>query len=52
MIWLTVASKNWRGTKMLDAVIEKQSLALMKIWCGEANPAEIAKAAMEASIEP
>jgi hypothetical protein len=35
--------------KMLDAVIEKQSLALLKIFCGEANPVQIAKDAMEAS---
>ena len=38
--------------KLLNAVIEKQSLALMKIRCGEANPAEIATAAMEVSAEP
>jgi uncharacterized protein with PIN domain len=35
--------------RMLNAVIEKQALALMKIRTGAANPVQIAKEAMNAS---
>lgn len=41
-----------KRNKMLNAVIEKQSLALMKIWMGEADPSQIAKGALEVSAEP
>ena len=33
--------------RLLDAVIEKQALPLMKIRCGEANPIQIARTAMD-----
>jgi hypothetical protein len=39
-------------TWMLDAVIEKQALALMKIRAGSANPVQIARETMDASAEP